>query len=188
MVHCKGKTAHAMSCHNHTTNANHYCHLHQEQAPTGENCPICTELLTNQDALSCTHKVHKSCVQKTVDFMQDDLVKKGYPPQKYGKCPLCRAVQKDILAKQPSWYGTITIHTESIRSLLDTTQDYGGWISKEHIPEELLQQMPNAVEEEQLLFANTAASVLWLANYKELPQQMRLTQRQGGSFRHRVFF
>ncbi len=199
MVRCKGKTAAGTSCHNHTTNDNHYCRLHQAQVPIGEDCPVCIEPLTLEDVLSCMHQVHKACVKKAVDQLQDSLVDEGYPAFKYGRCPLCRAVQKDILAKPSSWYGTIEICSGSMKSLLDTIRDYEGWVSMEHIPNEILEQMPDAAEEEQILFANIAASILWLSEYTrgwradrrlavELPQRMRLTQYHPDGFRTQVFF
>ncbi len=187
MVRCQGKTTQNTSCHKHTTNDNHYCHLHQAQVPIGE-CPVCTEPLTNVDVLSCTHRVHKVCVKNAVDQLQDILLEEGYPIQQYGKCPICRTEQRDIPAKHPSWYGTITIYPETMKSLLETLRNHKGWISKEYIPNEILEQMHGAAEEEQLLFANTTASLLWLAEYQQVPQKMRFTQYHRGYFRSHIIF
>ena len=149
------------------------------------DCPICTEESPELDILMCGHRVHKECVKKSADAMQDKLVKEGYPARTCARCPLCRANLPDIPVKLPVWLGSIEITKDTMQALIDILKKFDGWVSEENIPTEILDQLPNASREDQLNIVNCAAIQLWLIRTTQLPQKMRLTRFKPCVFSYR---
>lgn len=146
-------------------------------------CPICIEPADNQSVLECGHFVHTKCLKEATDAMQDQLVEDGYPPLMYAKCPLCRAVQKNIIAKAPLWLGSIELDLAQINELMALFTMERHWIAPTVIPNSISDQMPDAHQHEQCRLANTVASMIYLM--EEIPQTVILKQLSGGRLRYK---
>lgn len=67
-----------------------------------ETCLVCTNEFGPDDiALDCGHWIHRDCIQKHADAMQDLRQQEGYPPLTEASCPVCRATVSDIVPKKP---------------------------------------------------------------------------------------
>jgi hypothetical protein len=151
------------------------------------DCPICYEILHEKDVLNCNHKVHKFCVKKAIDIYQEELIQQGFPPEKYGKCPICRKIQYDILADLPNFYEKIIINKNCIINILNLLINNNGWISIENIPIEIIQQMNNTKDNDKLLYINTAASIIWM-NKNNIPEKIILHQIKNKGFKQKLIY
>uniref|UniRef100_A0AAZ3R8X7 E3 ubiquitin-protein ligase n=1 Tax=Oncorhynchus tshawytscha TaxID=74940 RepID=A0AAZ3R8X7_ONCTS len=78
-----------------------------EMGATGEaTCPICMDIFTNKEKLSCTHEFCKECLRRSVESMGPS-------------CPVCKDVYGKVEGDQPD--GTMT-HTISYTNLPGFTQ------------------------------------------------------------------
>uniref|UniRef100_A0A4W5MNF5 E3 ubiquitin-protein ligase n=1 Tax=Hucho hucho TaxID=62062 RepID=A0A4W5MNF5_9TELE len=72
----------------------------------GETCPICMDIFTNKEKLSCTHEFCKECLRRSEETMGPS-------------CPVCKDVYGKVEGDQPD--GTMT-HTTSYTNLPGFTQ------------------------------------------------------------------
>ena len=150
-------------------------------------CCICLEK-NLYDILLCGHIVHKLCVKNWADKQQEYLIKHGYPALRYALCPLCKTEQTDIIPKISKWYGTIEIKKTTMQNILQLLKINNGYIPKDSIPREIIEEMPNADVTEQTLFVNVAATLLWASNHTIEPELLKLTQIKGGAFKSHFKF
>lgn len=59
-----------------------------------QECIVCCELV--DETLPCGHWVHKDCVQKAADALQEIRAAEGYPPIVECYCPLCKQPVPDM--------------------------------------------------------------------------------------------
>ena len=91
MVRCKGITRNGNRC-KATATSNNYCRWHMQN-----KCAVCyTKFKSGESALNCGHWVHRECVQKAADAMQELRNEEGYPPLEECVCPVCRSPVPDM--------------------------------------------------------------------------------------------
>jgi hypothetical protein len=90
MTRCNGRTKSGNRCRANVTN-NGYCRWHNniDVPQTNPDCAVCYEPC-NEFALPCGHWVHRICVQKGADALQEIRATEGYPPIEVCSCPVCR--------------------------------------------------------------------------------------------------
>jgi len=128
MTICKGITKNGKKCRA-TTNVKGYCRWHT----TPIECIVCYEIF-NEAVLPCGHSIHRECVQKSADALQEVRAKDGYPPIEDCTCPICRAVVPDMKPKDAPPVQSPIIHNIMLEEL-DIQVAYHNWeISDRHAP------------------------------------------------------
>ncbi len=96
MARCRGTTNVGKKCRNNATDDG-YCQLHYIT-----ECVVCLENFEEQElSLPCGHWIHRTCVQKSADAMQELRAQEGYPPIEECICPICRAPVPDLKPQAP---------------------------------------------------------------------------------------
>jgi len=112
---CKGLTKNGTKCKRKIkNNTEEYCKLHEYQDQT---CIVCLDgYARNEGPLPCGHWIHRECIKKHADSMQDLRAKEGYPPLKVGTCSVCRSPVPEVIPKPaPSVQPYSYIHIDADR-------------------------------------------------------------------------
>ncbi len=96
MTECKGITKVGKKCRG-TATRNGYCRWHYQ----ANECVVCMDNFEEGELpLPCGHWVHRRCVQRGADAMQDLRSEEGYPPIEECICPVCRTPVSDLKPKE----------------------------------------------------------------------------------------
>nr|QBK87395.1 MAG: putative RING finger E3 ubiquitin ligase [Marseillevirus LCMAC201] len=159
MTKCKGKTKTGKKCNSSATQEG-YCRWHHEPY----ECIVCLDKLEEKDGpLPCGHIVHRSCVQKAADAMQDLRAEDGYPPIKECLCPVCRTVVEGLKPKEvPSAEAPllieITLNGNELNTAIRNWIVSGGIVSLSwYIWRALREKYPSYNSDELIFFAQLIA-------------------------------
>ena len=123
MTICNGTTKAGNKCRA-TAGDNGYCRWHSADA---QDCGVCYEPCKDEGALPCGHWVHRECVQKGADAMQEIRAADGYPPIDECYCPICKASvpgMKPIEAPPvPSLLTAATLTTGELREAFQAWEE-----------------------------------------------------------------
>ena len=126
-MRCNGFTKYNKRCKLKATK-NGYCHCHSKiynKEKNNENiCLFCYEKIEKEDKISCGHNIHKKCLQKSCNSIQDINSENGYPPLKTCNCPICNKIISEIKPKKPLPVETLSIsQIESIVNIYNENFD-----------------------------------------------------------------
>ncbi len=135
MPKCKGKTVEGKKCRAHITRDG-YCRWH---APKSNNdppdeCVVCYEPFEElQRPLDCGHWIHKTCIQKSGDAMQDTRAQDGYPPIYVCICPVCRAPVPGVIPKDPPPVPPLPTQILVSLDYEEMSLPFGEWLESDRI-------------------------------------------------------
>lgn len=66
------------------------------------DCVVCYDpILPTEEPLPCNHSVHRECIQKSADALQELRAQDGYSPLEQCTCPVCRTPVPGMVPKPP---------------------------------------------------------------------------------------
>lgn len=125
-------------------------------------CCVCYEEFT-EEPLPCGHQVHRDCVQKSADALQDIRATDGYPPIHECPCPVCRQPVEGMVPKDPPENLEdieIVLQHDDLMTAVDRWNDNPDKPLDQHILDILCEKYPN--EQPMILYASASMYTLFI--------------------------
>jgi len=171
MTRCKGIAKNGNRCRA-SASINGYCRWHSNV----QECAVCYEPFANGDtALPCSHWIHRECVQKSADALQEIRASEGYPPIQDCTCPVCRAVVPDMKPKEappvPSLESGIILTSTEMTAVFQEWRDDGStYPLRLYIWNKLVEKYPEHHVQELVSIAGAFEEIIRMVMIYQTPQ------------------
>ncbi len=179
MTRCNGRTKSGNRCRANVT-INGYCRWHIILET--QDCAVCYESFNDEPALPCGHWVHRDCVQKSADALQEIRANEGYPPIEVCSCPVCRTSVQGMKPKEAPPVPSFNVNVDVTLNYLEMNIAFQDWIQSDrtaplswYIWVILSEKYPDETSESMLTVANAFEHMIRMGHIN--PRPLQLDQR-----------